>query len=240
MPIAAGTVAELHRWPLKSAGGEPVDALRIDPRGAGGDRTYALFDGFKGRPRRLTAREAPRLLAWSAGYGGADVDPADPPAPALVAPDGREHGWDDADTAAVLAEDLGKDVELRRDVRGQQDLPNTLLLTTQATLDALREELGDGLDLRRFRTNVHAVLDAAAWAEHDWQGARLRIGEAELEALHPCLRCVIPTRDPDTQAKMPRLLRHLTRAHGGHFGLNVRPLGPATIRVGDRVEVSAR
>jgi len=237
MPLATGTVAELHRWPLKSAGGEPVEALRIDPRGAGGDRTYALFDTFKGAPRRLTAREAPRLLAWSASYRAADVDPADPPAPALVAPDGRAHGMEDPAVPALLGEDLGRAVEVRRDVRGQQDLPRTLLLTTQATLDALRAELGDALDLRRFRPNVHAVLDAPAWTEHEWEGARLRIGEAELEALHPCLRCVIPTRDPDTQAKLPQLLKHLTRRHGGAFGLNVRPLGPATIRVGDAIEV---
>src|SRR3954470_12681113 len=105
MPIAAGTVAELHRWPLKSMGGEAVEALRIDARGAGGDRTYALFDGFKGRPRRLTAREAPRLLAWTASYGGADVNPADPPAPTLTAPDGRPYGADDPGLAALLAED---------------------------------------------------------------------------------------------------------------------------------------
>src|SRR4051794_9852907 len=225
MPIAAGTVASLHRWPLKSMGGEPVSALRIDPRGAGGDRTYALFDGFKGRPRRLTAREAPRLLAWSASYAGADVDPADPPAPTLTAPDGRPYGAEDGDVAAILAADLGREIEVRRDVRGQQDLPQTLLLTTQATLQALRAELADELDLRRFRTNVHAVLDAPAWTEHGWEGARLRIGEAELQVLHPCLRCVIPTRDPDTQAKMPRLLKHLSREHGAAFGINVRPLG---------------
>src|SRR3954468_9035886 len=169
MPIAAGTVAELHRWPVKSMGGEPVEALRIDERGAGGDRTYALFDGFKGRPRRLTAREAPRLLTWTASYGGADVDPADPPAPTLATSDGPPYAADDADLTAILAEDLRRDVEMRRDVRGQQDLPNTLLLTTQATLEALRAELGEELDLRRFRPNVHVALDTPAWAEHDWE-----------------------------------------------------------------------
>jgi uncharacterized protein YcbX len=237
MPIAAGTVVDLRRWPLKSMGGEPVDALRLDSRGAGGDRTYALFDGFKGAPRRLTAREAPRLLAWSASYAGADVDPADPPVPTLTAPDGRDYGAEDPDVESILAEDLGRHIEMRRDVRGQQDLAETLLLTTQATLDALRAELGDELDLRRFRPNVHAVLDAPAWAEHDWEGVPIRIGEAECRALHPCLRCVIPTRDPDTQVKMPRLLKHLVREHGGHFGLNVRPLGAATIRRGDPIVI---
>jgi uncharacterized protein YcbX len=58
---ASGTVLSLHRWPVKSMGGEAVDALRIDGRGAGGDRAHALFDTFRGRPRRLTVRPAPRF-----------------------------------------------------------------------------------------------------------------------------------------------------------------------------------
>src|SRR4051794_17121478 len=152
MPIATGTVAELHRWPLKSMAGEGVEALRVDGRGAGGDRTYALFDGFKGGPRRLTAREAPRLLAWSASYGGPDVDPPAPPVPTLPAPDGRAYGAEDPDVEAILAEDLGRRIEMRRDTRGQQDLADTLLLTTRATFEALRTELGEPLDLRHFRT----------------------------------------------------------------------------------------
>ena len=45
--IAAGTVVSLHRWPVKSLGGEPVDALRIDGRGAGGDRAQALFGDLR-------------------------------------------------------------------------------------------------------------------------------------------------------------------------------------------------
>src|SRR3712207_8866333 len=36
--------------------------------------------------------------------------------------------------------------------------------------------------------------------------------------LHPCVRCAIPTRDPDTQAKWPGLLRHLDAEHGRVFG----------------------
>ncbi|HEU4657193.1 MAG TPA: hypothetical protein VFR97_06690, partial [Capillimicrobium sp.] len=66
---------------------------------------------------------------------------------------------------------------------------------------------------------------------------RIRIGEAELQLLHPCLRCVIPTRHPDNQVKWAELLRHLVRRHGGAFGVNARPLGPATIRVGDPVTI---
>lgn len=237
MPIAEGTVAELHRWPVKSLAGEPVEALRVDGRGAAGDRTHALEHVFKDARRRLTAREAPRMLAWRATYGGAEIDPADPPAPILTAPDGAEHAWDDPELPAALAADLGREVTLRRDVAGQQDLPDSLLLTTTATLAALEEELGQAVDLRRFRTNLQLELDAEAFAEEDWQGRRVTVGEAELELLHPCLRCVIPTRHPDNQVKWAELLRHLVRRHGGAFGINARPLRAATIRVGDPVAV---
>lgn len=237
MTTATGTVLELHRWPVKSLAGEPVGALRVDGRGAGGDRTHALTHVHKEQVRLLTAREAPRMLAWRASYEGADVDPAAPPIPVLTAPDGRRFAWDDEDLPAVLREDVGREVTLRRDVAGQQDLRDTLLLTTAATLAALEAEMGQPVDLRRFRTNVHVELDAEPFAEEGWEGRRLRIGDAELELLHPCLRCVIPTRHPDNQVKWAELLRHLVRRHGGIFGINARPLGPATIRRGDAVIV---
>lgn len=232
-----GTVAELHRWPVKSLAGEPVEAFRVDARGVAGDRTHAIFDTFKDAPRRLTARQAPGLLRWRASYDGADVDPAAPPEPALTAPDGTVFAWDDPALPAALAEDLSREVTLRRDVAGQQDLADSVLITTQATLDALGSELGGPLDLRRFRTNVHAVLDAEAFAEEHWEGRRIRIGEADLELLHPCLRCAIPTRDPDTTEKWGGLLRHITRAHAGIFGINLRPLHAATVRAGDPIEL---
>jgi uncharacterized protein YcbX len=233
-----GSLVQLHRWPVKSIAGEPVELLRIDERGAGGDRTHAVTHFFKGQTRRLTAREAPRLLAWKASYDGADVDPAHPPHPMLTAPSGERYAWHDPQLPAVLAEDLGREVALSRDLAGQQDLERTVLVTTAATLAAVEEELGRPLDLRRFRTNLHVVLDAPAFAENGWQGGRMTVGDAELELLHPCVRCAIPTRDPDSQVKWAPLLKHLTREHHGWFGINARPLNRAAIRLGDPVTVT--
>lgn len=217
--------------------GEPVGVLRVDRRGAGGDRTHAITHRHKGRERLLTAREAPRLLAWRGSYDGADVVPQRPPSARLTGPDGTAYGWDDPRLAAVLSADLGRDVGLRRETWGQQDLGESLLVTTSATLAAVEAELGRPIDLRRFRTNVHVELDAPAFAENDWEGRRMVVGDLELELLHPCVRCVIPTRDPDSQEKWADLLKHLTRAHDGIFGINARPLVGATIRRGDTVRV---
>jgi uncharacterized protein len=117
-------------------------------------------------------------------------------------------------------------------VEGQQDLRRSVLITVEATRRSVEKALGQTLDLRRFRTNLHLELDAPPFAEEGWQGRRLTVGEAEFELLHPCARCVIPTRDPDTQDKWAELLRWLTRERGGLFGINARPLGPAATSVG--------
>ena len=112
-----------------------------------------------------------------------------------------------------------------RDVGGIHDAPRTLLVTTQASLDALGEELDGPIDLRRFRPNVHLETDAAAWEDLGWEGAELAFsGGVRLRLLHPCERCAIPTRHPETQIKWPGLLRHLAAAHDQQFGINARVL----------------
>jgi uncharacterized protein YcbX len=238
--VPVGAVASLHRWPVKSLAGEDADALNLDPRGIAGDRAHALYDVHQGRPRRLTAREAPGMLRWRAAYDGvpgAAMAPDDVPLPTLTAPDGTTFAWDDPELPDALSDGLGRAVTLRRDLTLMQDLGNSILVTTRATLETMATDLGRELDLRRFRTNVHLVLDAEAYAEEGWEGRRLVVGDVELQLLHPCERCVIPTRDPDTTAKDPNILRWLTREHGGLFGINARPRGDGTIAVGDQVEL---
>jgi uncharacterized protein len=239
MDNTPGTVAGLWRWPVKSMAGERVDVLRVDGRGAGGDRTHAVLYEHKGARKPLTARESPRLLAWQAAYGvdGA-LDPERPPLATLTAPDGRRYRWDDPGLAAALETDLGRPVWLERDVAGIQDLPNTLLVTTQTSLDALGAELGQSIDLRRFRTNVHLDIGVPDWAELGWEGRELAFeGGVRLRLLHPCERCAIPTRDPDTQVKWPVLLKHLTAAHDMYFGINARVLAGGGIAAGENVEL---
>jgi uncharacterized protein YcbX len=93
------------------------------------------------------------------------------------------------------------------------------------------------VDIRRFRPNIHVQLDTDPFAENGWEGRRLRIGDAELELLHPCVRCVMVTKDPDTQETWAHLLRHLVRRRNAIFGINARPVRPARIAAGDSVEL---
>src|SRR4051812_2498272 len=219
----SGTVTALARFPVKSAGGEALDALEVDADGVAGDRALALT----WRGHLFTARRSRRLLAWSAA--------GDPPV--LTAPDGTTHAGDDPALAGALSTDLGYDVGVAHDPAGQPDVAGTVHLVTEASLRALSGELGANLDPLRFRANVRADLDAPAFAEEDWAGRTVRIGDAELVVESPCLRCAIPTFDPVTQDRSPRLLKHLVREHGGAFGIYLRALRPATIRAGDAVQV---
>ncbi|HEV2922174.1 MAG TPA: MOSC N-terminal beta barrel domain-containing protein, partial [Actinomycetota bacterium] len=240
--MADGVLTDLARWPVKSLGGEPLQAARLDWRGVGGDRAYALLDRREGREGRwLTIRQAPRMLAWSAAYPQAPddrLDPADPPPPTLRAPDGAAWGWDDPGLDEALAADLGLAVRRHRDLGGQQDLRASVLVTTEASRRALAEALGRPVELRRFRTNLHLELDAPAFAEEGWEGGRLQVGEVTLALAHPCARCVIPTRDPDDLSRWPELLRWLHRGRGGLFGVNARVVAAGRVRVGDRATVS--
>src|SRR4051794_15723829 len=127
-------VVSLARWPVKSMGGEPAGELAIDGRGVIGDRAYAVVWGSI----TVTARLLPRLLAWSAaGADGAVV---------LTAPDGRPFAAADPALPAALSGDLGREVALAHDERGQQDVPETVHLVTRGAIDALGDELGATLD----------------------------------------------------------------------------------------------
>jgi uncharacterized protein YcbX len=129
-------------------------------------------------------------------------------------------------------------VRRHRDLGGQQDLRASVLVTTEASRLAVSEALGRPVGLRRFRTNLHLELDAPAFAEEGWDGGRLRVGEVTLAIGHPCIRCVIPTRDPDDLSRWPELLRWLHRRRGALFGVNARVVAGGRVRVGDRAEVA--
>ncbi|GAC1434200.1 MAG: MOSC domain-containing protein [Solirubrobacteraceae bacterium] len=232
----SGSVLSLYRYPVKSMAGERLEQLHWDARGAAGDRSHALLFHHKAQWRRLTARQSPRLLAWRARYM-AEPSLEDPPPPLLEGPDGTALPWDDPRLPGRLAGDLGRAVRLNRDPAGQQDLGRSLLVTLEATRTGLEAELDRPLDLDRFRPNIHLALDAAPFDERGWQGRLLRVGDCTLELLHPCVRCVIPTRDPGTQERWPGLLRHLAREHATLFGINARAPGEGRVRVGDRAEL---
>ena len=226
---------ELWRWPVKSMAGEEVRSFRLDERGVGGDRTHAVIHHHKGEWKPLTAREAPRLLAWHAAYPfapDAGLRPDDPPHAQVTGPDGRSWRWGDPRLRNALAEDLGRDVRLRRDLAGIQDLERSVLVTTEATRAALAERAGHAarpapLPHQRPPRAGRRALGRARLGGRDAAARRRRraAAAAPLRALrdpHPrpghdgqVARAAAPPRRPPRDAVRHQRARGPQRPHRG-------------------------
>ncbi len=107
------TVRQLWRFPVKSMGGTPVDAVHIDRRGVHADRLWAVRD----LDNDITAsgRRIPALLKCTARYveePGHDAGPGNVPAVVIDFPDGSQGRSSDNDIDDRLSEVAGRPVRL--------------------------------------------------------------------------------------------------------------------------------
>jgi len=182
--LSAGSLASLHRYPVKSMMGEELNAARVTPRGLFGDRAYALCD--KETKKVVSAKNPkkwPNLFSYRATY----VSPPDgtgalPPV-RVTLPDGRLAVSGNSDFAPMISESLGRPVTLleappadaqleeywpdmeglahRDHITDEAMPPGTffdlavLHILTTSTLDMLRELYPAGrIEPRRFRPNL--------------------------------------------------------------------------------------
>ncbi|MGW1890603.1 MOSC domain-containing protein [Streptomyces sp. NPDC002004] len=121
-------------------------------------------------------------------------------------------------------------------------------LVTTGALARLRTVYPTGdFDARRFRPNL--VVDTGegpGFAEGDWLGSRVRVGEALFRVVVPTPRCVIPTLGHDELPPDPGIMRAVAREHRvpvlhlgrlSCLGVYLDVLEPGTVRVGDPVTV---
>ena len=112
-----GFVQALWRFPVLGMRGEQLRSSQVDTRGIAGDRQH-FASGPEGR---LSAHDLPRLALWTAAFpfnpDGAIMPDRPPPLPVLTAPDGaRTWRWGDPRLGFALERDLGRPVELLRDL----------------------------------------------------------------------------------------------------------------------------
>ncbi|MFF3441685.1 MOSC domain-containing protein [Streptosporangium sp. NPDC002721] len=222
---------------MKSLRGEELREARFDERGLAGDRAYALFDERESHAGTvLTVRRRTGMLHWRAAYGSPEG--GDAPTPTLTGPDGATWDWHAPGLPDALAESLGTPLSLRA-ADGQQDRGQTVLVTFEASLAALGDELGRPVDLLRFRPNLHLETDAPAFDEEGWgPGTTVTAGEVELTVTGanagPCIRCVVPSWDPEGRERWPELQKWLIGEHENKFGVVMRVTRTGTVRLGDR------
>ncbi|GAA3860482.1 MOSC domain-containing protein [Celeribacter arenosi] len=117
-----------------------------------------------------------------------------------------------------------------------------ILLITKPSIDELSAEVGEKVDMRRFRSNIVVDGDFEPWAEDTWRV--IRIGSTVLRVVKSCERCVVTTQDPMTgEIENPReplaSLGRVHRAFNGKiiFGQNLIVEEEGNMVLGDEVEV---
>lgn len=112
------------------------------------------------------------------------------------------------------------------------------LIVSDASLNALNQEMQLNLSMRRFRPNL-VISDCLAYEEDFWR--EIGIGQITFRLPKPCSRCIVPTIDPDTAetGKEPLVTLSRIRKWQGkiYFGQNALHNQCGELRVGDIVRV---
>lgn len=208
-------VVTLRRYPVKSMLGEDVAEVLVAAGGIAGDRALALLDVETGR---VATAKHPRLwrslLRFAATSGPAGV--------VISLPDGSVVGVADTGIDDLLSAALGRPVRLSSerpagavverpapedvlDHGVDADVPFEFLeiaqgspgatfvdyapvhLITTATLERI------GAEAQRYRPNLVVASSGAPYAENDWVGREIAVGEVRLRGILPTPRCSVPT-----------------------------------------------
>ena len=227
--VRVGLVADLWRYPVKSFGGERVRSIFVGPYGFHGDRRFAAITP---EGAVLTARRASAMLGFRARF----PDPDQIERARVTTPDGRDVAVDDPELGRLLAQELGHDAQMARSGAGVFDAA-ALHIVTDRSLRQIDEWVGQELDVARYRPNIVLELesDLAAFAEAEWIGGALTIGQLEARIVSPTERCVVTTIDPDTLDRDRAVLTRLAVERENLFGVYAQVTAPGWLRIGDSV-----
>ncbi|GLZ47768.1 molybdenum cofactor biosynthesis protein [Actinomycetospora sp. NBRC 106375] len=261
-------VSTLTRYPVKSMLGQPVEQAEITAAGLALDRRYGLLDATTGL---VATAKHPRLWRRLLQYSAAAQDDR----VQVTAPDGHVRDVDDPRLPSELAADLGREVTvaatrpqgaeverpdpedvLAQGVESEVAAPTLEIsmgsaadtfvdyapvhLITTPTLDRL------GVDPVRYRPNLIIESDGQPFAETDWVGRELTVGEVVLRVVLPTPRCSVPTLEHGDRPRAPEALRPLltdNRVDVPGFGVlpcagvYAEVVRGGTVRRGDAVEL---
>jgi uncharacterized protein YcbX len=150
----------------------------------------------------------------------------------VVGPDGDTKPLNAAAVSGI-AHDLGRPLSLR-DHTGANFDDSHVLIVNLSSVAAFGLKARTAVDHRRFRANLY-IEGLEPEEEVRWIGQRVRVGEAQLEVVKRCERCVVITHDPDTTVTTPALLRALTETSDTCMGVYCRVVHPGVVAMGDLV-----
>jgi uncharacterized protein YcbX len=240
MTIHLGHIHQLVRYPVKSMAGVATDSAFLGWHGLQGDRRFAFrrLDDKSGFPW-LTASRLPELILYQP-IGLAEN--SEEPTPTHVrTPEGIDLALRSAELQNSVAEKFGSAVELMKLTHGIFDEASVSVINL-ATISAIGREVGDDLDIRRFRANIVIATDATeAFQEDDWIGSRLVFGDNDagpmLNVAMSDPRCVMINLDPDTAKQDPRIMKAAVRLNNNNAGAYTNVVRTGQLVVGQPVSL---
>ena len=248
-------IAALFRHPIKGFTPEKVKLAELVPGGPfPGDRLYALEDGPSGfdpaAPAWITKQrfavlakiaevaKAKTRLDDETGVLHASAEGMRPFAGKLAEPAGRAAFADWA--SELLSEAASGPLKLIDGGPAWRFLDHPLghvSIVNLASVRDLEQRMGRTLDPLRFRANLY-VEGWPAWAENDWEGRALTLGDAKAKVFKPIVRCAAPDVNPDTAERDADIPAALFDNYGHALcGVYLHVTEGGSVKEGDAISV---
>jgi uncharacterized protein YcbX len=266
MPV---NITGLFSYPIKSCGALSHDSITVTELGLEHDRQWMLVDA---EGLFISQRKHPGMALIQPRITGQQLTVEAPGMSVLDIPDAAGQTvdvqvWKDQLTAAEGPEHINQwfsdylhtPVRLVHHASHSERLIDTafakageqvafadgypILITHQASLDALNARLSAAVGMERFRPNVVVKTDQAAWTELHWQ--QLSHQDGTLDLVKPCTRCVMTGVDQHTGTQTGSEVLKTLRTTFAHqdqavFGINAIPRmhkGGMTLRRSDSLQL---
>jgi uncharacterized protein YcbX len=229
MLIEIGHVEAIFRYPVKSMGGEALEAANLGWHGLEGDRRLAFrrMADRSGMPW-LTASKLPDLVLFAPQRreGDSREDGALGDLPTHVrTPDGQEMPVFGEDLAAEVGRRHGAPVQMMQLRHGIFDEASISVIASD-TVREIGRLAGRSLDIRRFRPNIVVrLLRSVPFQEDEWLGGVLSFGKKDddnapaIAVTMRDVRCSMVNLDPDTASPAPEVLKAVVRVHQNTAGI---------------------
>ncbi len=238
-------VAQLWRYPFKSAQGAVAPSLELVHGGAEGDRRWALVDE---QGKLCSAKRYSKLLfATGADDGTLSLDDGTVLADDAAFTSWLGHAVRRTERSAATQVSYEMTFEPPNDDAEYFEIPappgrfvdlGDVHIVASSTLAHLAARAELDWDVRRFRPNV--VVDAGDGAEPfveaSWVGRELTLGGARVRVDQETVRCAMPLRaQPGGLARQAPMYDAMEALHHNHVGVYGTVVQPGTVTAGDQV-----